>query len=321
MFASSAQYVVDGCSIWNDRDATPYYSNLHQHLSDLDRYNDLIATSFPREMDDVRIGNQVQSAELTSRLDVGTIFEGSGQLSTCGRQGFTEPILAPMRHPKWCRMPPASDGDAEPCLPRHPNCHILNYDYLLDSSYLVHDWSAMGRSISPKSRTVFIDMGASLSFHRDKKEFPILDLINQYSKFGIKFDHVYAYELTPANPDDVFQLVPDFLMASYHWINQGVDTDRNSKLNPLTMVKMNYDRDDFVVVKLDIDTVEMESAFIDQLLSDDELAEKIDHLYWEHHVGLKGHKEYKRKYDESPKLSIELMTMLRQKGICAHYWI
>ena len=76
------------------------------------------------------------------------------------------------------------------------------------------------------------------------------------------------------------------------------------------------------MVKLDIDTVEMESAFIDGPIAIGRRApEKIDHLYWEHHVGLKGHKEYKRKYDESPKLSIELMTMLRQKGICAHYWI
>ena len=144
-----------------------------------------------------------------------------------------------------------------------------------------------------------------------------MDLIRKYLKFGIKFDHYYGYELKPQPPADVFDRVPDFLMASYHWINTGVETNEESKLNPLTMIKQNYSRDDFVVVKIDIDNTPMERAFIDQLLQDDELAEKIDVLYWEHHVGLKGFKAY----DESPKLSIELMHNLRQRGICAHYWI
>ena len=307
-------YYVDGCSIWNDRRSTPFYDSLHQYLGDLDSYNERTG-SFEHEMDDVRMGVKGQADELHSYLDMENVFS-SGQASTC-RHGLIEPILAPMRHPRWCLPNPEVD-QTRACPPTRPDCHYLNRDYLLDTSFLVHDWSAIGRSIQPNSRTVFIDMGASLSFHKKNwHEVPVMDLIRKFLKFGVNFDHYYGYELKPQPPADAFDRVPDFLMASYHWINTGVETNTESKLNPLTMIKNNYNRDDFVVVKIDIDNTPMERAFIDQLLQDDELAEKIDVLYWEHHVGLKGFKAY----GESPKVSVELMHNLRQRGICAHYWI
>ena len=65
-------------------------------------------------------------------------------------------------------------------------------------------------------------------------------------------------------------------------------------------------------------------AFMDQfqLLHDDELSEKIDVLYWEHHVGLKEFKHPDEDGHEThPRDSIELMQNLRQKGVCAHYWV
>lgn len=108
--------------------------------------------------------------------------------------------------------------------------------------------------LTPFSRTVFIDMGASLSFHEKEKLNPAVYILNTYKRFGFPFDHVYAYEVSTQEPAKVFQMVPDDLLYSYHWINVGVESDPNGKMNPLRMLLEQYTEEDFVVIKLDIDT-------------------------------------------------------------------
>jgi hypothetical protein len=95
-------------------------------------------------------------------------------------------------------------------------------------------------------------MGASLEFYADEKQ-PAVYLKHLYHKFGFHFDHVYAYEVSPIPPQRVFQEIPKSLQASYHWINVGIESDPESKLNPLQLLLDNYNQDDFIVVKLDID--------------------------------------------------------------------
>jgi hypothetical protein len=63
-------------------------------------------------------------------------------------------------------------------------------------------------------------MGASLEFH-GQSESPAIYINHIYSKFGFKFDHIYAYEITPTEPVKVFERVPNELLKSYHWINVG----------------------------------------------------------------------------------------------------
>ena len=48
----------------------------------------------------------------------------------------------------------------------------------------------------------------------------------QYNKMGFPFDHIYAYEITPQQPQKAFELVPKELQAAYHWINVAVDPRR-----------------------------------------------------------------------------------------------
>jgi hypothetical protein len=191
------------------------------------------------------------------------IFNKSKKLSLSS-SGWVEPILPPMRHPKFCLE---EEG---------------NRPSLMRMDYLIHDFQALCQKLKPRSRTVFIDMGASLSFHSGQS--PALFLIELFGKFGFKFDHVYGYEYKAQDPDKVFNDIPEHLDASYHWINVGVVADKNSRRNPFRMLLENYDKDDLIIVKLDVDTPALERELMQQILDNPKLAELIDHFYFEHHV-------------------------------------
>lgn len=290
---------ASGCNLWKN-DTLPFYRQLQQILLDFDEYYQLI-DNYTQVVQDVRRSTDTLTCDKLELHPRGlrSIFK-SEQLSKGDIGGYVEPLLPPMRHPRWCLHP------------RRRNA------YLLKTTYLVHDFAYMCRnSIQPSSRTVFMDMGAALNFDFHKDNTPVIDLIRMYEKFGFKFDHIYAYEMKFTEPKKVFQLVPDNLLSSYHWINVGVEVDQASKQNPWKLLLENYDENDFVVVKLDIDHSTTEIALIDQLLANPDLLKLVDQFYFEHHVGLK---EWVA-YSESAKKSLLLFDRLRKSGIPAHYWI
>jgi hypothetical protein len=141
----------------------------------------------------------------------------------------------------------------------------------------------MCRSLKRHSRIVFFDLGASLKF-KNYNGGPPIYLYNLYRKFGFPFDHIYAYEITPTPPNEVFAQLPEELLPSYHWINVGVNATPGSYLNPFTTLLREYREDDLVIVKLDIDTPELEIPLAHQLLSDPKLLRLVDHFYFEYHV-------------------------------------
>ena len=87
-------------------------------------------------------------------------------------------------------------------------------------NYLVHDFEAMCRNLKPHSKRIFIDLGASLSF--SGKDQPVVQLLDLYERFGFNFDHIYAFEATFTEPEEVYKkLLPEKYFNSYHWINVG----------------------------------------------------------------------------------------------------
>jgi len=263
---------------------------------------------------------------------------------------FLEPLLPPLRHPEFCY--------AWTELRNLEEYHKYGYadtDYasryeevakntrLLDVGYIIHDFANTCRHrLHAHSRTVFIDLGASFEFHKKESSDPPpeLQILNLYQKFGFRFDHIYGYEITPQDPNNVYDAIPDSFRAAYHWFNVGVDANRTSFKNPFRMIAENYTPDDFVVVKLDIDTPALEAQLASQLLeeaeeandSNDEdspktnqrhkLSDLIDVFYFEHHVSMKelasswGHSMRGSMQD-----SIEFYASLREHGIGAHYWV
>ena len=133
-----------------------------------------------------------------------------------------------------------------------------------------------------------------------------------------------SFEISEKDPKNVYELLPRKYINSYHWINVGVSAEEGSKLNPLESIIKTLDEDDFVVVKLDIDTPAVELPLVCQLLQDKDgiYSKVIDQFYFEHHVHLG---ELKNNWGHNGmfgtvKDSLELFSKLRAKGIPAHYW-
>jgi hypothetical protein len=111
-------------------------------------------------------------------------------------------------------------------------------------------------------------------------------------------------------------------MASYHWINVGVSADPTSSLNPLKMLLENFNEEDFIVVKLDIDTPDIEVPLARQLLNDTALHGLVDQFYFEHHVMLGDLAPWWRSSMRgSVRDSLELFASLREVGVAAHSWV
>ncbi|GAX18624.1 hypothetical protein FisN_10Hh168 [Fistulifera solaris] len=246
---------AQGCRIWNDPSVSTIHSQLMQYRRDLDEYAARVK-AFRTTIPDLRLraNNDVcQSVDMLAGLP-------NQQLSYTSKAGYVEPLLPPMRHPIFCET-------------RRHN--------LLNLNYLVHDFGTLCRNLQRTSRIVLVDMGASLQFYGES---PALYLMDLFRRFGFPFDHIYAFELKPTEPAEVYKNLPPHFMSAYHWINVGVSVEPGNVLNPFTTIKQNFNEDDLIIVKLDIDTPHLEMALVQQLLDDDELAGLIDQFYFEHHV-------------------------------------
>lgn len=301
--ASSNQALKPTCSLWTDSSKYPFHDSLMQYREELANYTRRINEFQP--VPDLR-----QSLLKDNNHDVCDTLElvpgglrtmfPSQLLSYSSSFGAIEPLVTPMRHPNFC-----FDGPNE----------------LMNLEYMVHDFSRMCQRLKPTSRLILVDMGASLEFHPVSNQ-PALFILDLYRKFGFHFDHVYAYEVKNIAPDKVFAKIPQTLQASYHWINVGVEADPNSNRNPLKMILENYNEDDFIVVKLDIDTSFIEIPLARQLLEDNRYSALIDQFYFEHHVFLKELAPYwKTSMNGTLSGSLELFKSLREKGIAAHSWV
>lgn len=298
--------LVETCHIFKDPSSTPFYDHLQIYLSELTEYQQLMrsfqinATDLRKHLDD----NICEDLKLHPN-GVSGLFRESQQLSKT-RSGMVEPILPTLRHPKMCSE---------------------FKKYLLSIEYMVHDFYSICQQLKLTSRTVFIDMGASLSFHNSKQDgyqaSPVIELLDLYRRFGITWDHVYAFELTQQDPQQALDNVPDDLYAAYHWINVGISSDLSSKYNPFRLILDNFNENDLIVVKLDIDTPALERRLVDQLLNDTRLTNLVDHFYFEHHVNQKElFRQWggRRHASESVFETLDIFSALRQRGVAAHYW-
>jgi len=313
---AKAPNLVTTCHLWKDPLSSPIYDDLHTFRKDLeDYYKRVEAFQLDHNITDIREhlkhrdndnDNKEKAAaaksEFCTHLEVAqdglpSIF-AKEQLSYT-RAGWVEPLLPPMRHPNWC-----IDG---------------TQTSLGSIDYLIHDFAHTCRQLKPTSRLVLFDMGASLMFSK-KWPSPVLKLVDNFRKFGLPFDHIYAYEVTQQQPADVFIMLPLHMRAAFHWINVGVDSDPKSENNPFKLLLDNYHEDDLIIVKLDIDSSGIERTLANQLLGDERLLMLIDHFYFEHHVNQAELAPYWGHMQETVEESLTLFQELRKKGVASHYW-
>ena len=100
-----------------------------------------------------------------------------------------------------------------------------------------------------------------------------------------------------------------------------VETAQDAKANPLRALKSLGSVDDFIVVKVDIDTPSIEEPLIAQILDDEGLSELIDELYFEHHVLLSPMRKWWATGLNDTGCAVQdsyaLFHALRQRGIRA----
>lgn len=167
----------------------------------------------------------------------------------------------------------------------------------------MQDIGFLCRQLQTDSRVVLIDMDTSLQFHQSHgKGLPGVYTREIFSKFGMPFDHIYAYKMTQTDPETVVESIPEHLRAAYHWINVEVNPDKDYVKNPFNLIHKYFNRNDIAIVKLDIDNDKIEQEFVQQLLQDQRFHETsvdtssralIDHYYFEHHL------EWTKEHNES----------------------
>ena len=111
----------------------------------------------------------------------------------------------------------------------------------------------------------------------------------------------------------------------YRYFNVPVETAQDAKANPLRALKSLGSVDDFIVVKVDIDTPSIEEPLIAQILDDEGLSELIDELYFERHVLLSPMSKWWATGLNDTGCAVQdsyaLFHALRQRGIRAHSWV
>ena len=104
-------------------------------------------------------------------------------------------------------------------------------------------------------------------------------------------------------------------------MNWPVSSD-DSIYNPWELLKNVTATQDFVVVKLDIDTPAVESELVQQLLEDPVLQSLVDVFYFEHHIRTRDFEWAWGRFGYQQTLvdSYTIFTALRKRGILAHSW-
>lgn len=215
-----------GCKIWESPEVSNQenFDSLHAFKEDLKTYKKVVEafnkTATGDILHKIRHGNGEESQSEICKAarphpdGIQALFP-SKQLSFT-KNGFVEPLLTPMRNPRFCED---------------------TTKLQLDIDYIIHDFEAMCLQLKPASKIVLIDMGASLAFHSSGKQ-PAIVLMEQFEKFGLYFDQIFAFEVTPQDPIKVYrELLPQKYISSYHWINAGMtmlSTITKQKINQFT---------------------------------------------------------------------------------------
>jgi hypothetical protein len=178
----------------------------------------------------------------------------------------------------------------------------------------------------PRARqNMLVDMGASTfgSWSGNTSAVGALWFVDRYKRHGLTFDWIVSYEYEKYDPDEIYRTVPADVLPHYIYFNQGVEKDPNGKWNPWRIMRgMGVTTDDYVVVKLDIDTPDIENALVDQMMKDDQLRALVDEMFYEHHVNTKTMWRFWRT-EGLPILMADTyrnFAFLRSKGVRMHSW-
>lgn len=184
----------------------------------------------------------------------------------------------------------------------------------------VHQQNIGQPALGLMSRVYLFDIGCS--YYRSTNGV-IFDggkwLVDQFELRNIAFDKIFGFEFTVMNSREFWLQIPEHLMATYTLINVGVTSEMYSRFNPLTLLHRMSTAQDYVVLKLDIDTPAIETVLMAQI--EMFYMDLVDELFFEHHVDTPPMHNYWGS-EEAGNIadSYAMFLRLRNKGVRAHSW-
>ena len=229
------------------------------------------------------------------------------------------------------------------CAPHPNNQHQSD---IFDITYLVI-FNNCG-SKEPKPRTFLFDMGASVGFNGipgglyEKMPThggglsPSLPLFYRlYQDRCLEPDDIFAWEPNPrVSGKDWFGELPATVRAKVRFFNDFVDegalqvaespvgTEKHPANSFIEILEAVVKPEDFVAVKIDIDTPSAELMIVEAIAEKPEIAALIDELFFEYHYYFDG---INFGWGDNVMCDVDsalgLMRRLRELGIRAHFWI
>ena len=136
------------------------------------------------------------------------------------------------------------------------------------------------------------------------------------------FDRIFAWEAVQHPPVDIFKDVPADMLHRLSYYNVPVDANVGSLHNPATFLKTCCKEDDYVVMKIDIDTGRLEVDILQQILDDPAAWPIVDEIFFEHHTGGTPMVKYWADTINGDIVdSYKLFLDMRKRGIRAHSWV
>ena len=258
--------------------------------------------------DPLRLGNHTRTVNGKEHERLRQVFSYHRAYDSCSKEEYflyIEPLVSFLRHP------------GAVCFSNNPQ----------DKSYIILP-SALN-IISKGAKKYFFDVGASTyiaGLGGDSQKW----FVDNYRLQGIEFDHIFGWEAKPTRPSKQWNSVPPDIKRKSSWYNIPASSEKGHPDNPWTFVREIANKEDFIVVKIDIDTPKVEIELVMQLLEDPVLLSLVDEFYFEHHVHgnpmqFRGWGNLRRKNENVPHPGIEhsykIFQILREKGVRAHSWV
>ena len=237
---------------------------------------------------------------------------------------YIEPLAGLTRHPFFClKTSEANNIGLWDFLTKGNNdadSWVVNKDYMIPS------WN-VSRKLEQKSalhapRAFFFDLGAS--YYDGGSGGPSQSwFVESYEMRGVVWKGVFAWEATPQDPSATWAAIPARLKPHYHWYNIPVSSVPGHADNALDYIRTVARRNDYVLLKIDIDNNPVETELVNQLLASDELIGLVDEIYFEHHVNVAPMNKYWGMQGAKQYLSdtYAIFTAFRQRGVLAHSWV
>ena len=135
---------------------------------------------------------------------------------------------------------------------------------------------------------------------------------------SLSFDRIIAFEARQYASKSYWSQIPDDMMGKLTFINSGVE--KIGKLNPWNILKTIAKPEDYVIIKLDIDTPRLEMSLCNQILNDTSISSLIDEMFFEMHVTINEMKRFWGSPSGRLKDTYILFRKMRELGIRMHSW-